>query len=50
MKTTLLLILFTITFSVNAQIAAQAKIFNGIVVAGYVDNGAYLNFAGPNIS
>jgi hypothetical protein len=50
MKATLLLILFTITFSVNAQQKPQAKIFNGIVVAGYVDNGAYLNFTGPNIS
>lgn len=50
MKTTLLLILFTITFSVNAQQKPQAQIIQGMIVAGYVDNGAYLNFTGPNIS
>jgi hypothetical protein len=50
MKTTFLLILFTITFSVNAQQKPQAKVIQGMIVAGYVDNGAYLNFTGPNIS
>lgn len=24
--------------------------FDGIIIAGYVDNGAFLNFTGPNIS
>jgi hypothetical protein len=25
-------------------------LFDGVVVCGYVDNGAYLNFTGPNLS
>jgi hypothetical protein len=50
MKTTLLLLLFTTFLSVNAQQKPQAQIFEGIVAVGYVDNGAYLNFTGPNIS
>jgi hypothetical protein len=50
MKTTLLLLLYTTVFSVNAQQKPQAQIIEGVIVAGYVDNGAYLNFTGPNIS
>ncbi|MEN9995192.1 MAG: hypothetical protein RL762_1849 [Bacteroidota bacterium] len=50
MKTTLLLLLLTTVLSVNAQQKPQTQIIEGMVVAGYVDNGAYLNFVGPNIS
>lgn len=39
-----------IAFKSNAQQKPQAQFFDGSVVAGYVDNGAYLNFTGPNIS
>ena len=54
MKTILFFCLFllTATFS-NAQ--PQTKkiavyVLDGIVAAGYVDQGAYLNFTGPNVS
>lgn len=45
--------LFLITFSFHC-FAQEKKVsvsgYEGIVVAGYVDNGAFLNFAGPNIA
>jgi len=54
MKTILFFCLFllTATFS-NAQ--PQTKkiavyVLDGIVATGYVDQGAYLNFTGPNVS
>ena len=50
MKNSLLLLLFTSVLSINAQQKTQTQIFDGIVAAGYVNNGAYLNFTGPNIS
>jgi hypothetical protein len=50
MKTTLLLLLFASALNVNGQQKTATQIFDGIVTAGYVDNGAYLNFTGPNIS
>jgi hypothetical protein len=50
MKNSLPLLLFTSVLSINAQQKTQTQIFDGIVAAGYVDNGAYLNFTGPNIS
>lgn len=28
----------------------KASFFDGIVVAGYVDHGAFINFTGPNVS
>lgn len=64
MKKTIYCFLFAIAFmcpSVNAQnnepktnTNPSSKIgfslFEGAVIAGYVDKGAYLNFVGPNIS
>lgn len=29
--------------------ALKPALWDGVIVAGYVDNGAYLNFSGPNI-
>ena len=37
-------------FSQEAGSKIKASFFDGIAVAGYVDHGAYINFAGPNIS
>lgn len=37
-------------FSQESSSAAKASFFDGIVVAGYVDHGAYINFTGPNVS
>lgn len=51
-----IVVVTTLIYSVSySQIEeAKAKIafnpFDGILVLGYVDNGAYLNFTGPNIS
>ncbi|MDF3027426.1 MAG: hypothetical protein K0S23_1733 [Fluviicola sp.] len=58
--------LFSITFSLFALFSSyaqetksetiqstskiQLKPFDGIIVAGYIDKGAFLNFTGPNIS
>ncbi|RYY34802.1 MAG: hypothetical protein EOP46_12225 [Sphingobacteriaceae bacterium] len=36
-----------LNFSAKAQV--KASLFEGIVVAGYVDNGAYVNCTGPAI-
>ncbi len=48
------LILFWLFFGVNPLIAQDSKFkaagFDGIVILGYVDNGGYTNFTGPNIS
>ena len=51
----LMLLLISVS-SINAQTTApkkeakvQAEACDGIVVAGYVDNGAYINFTGPHI-
>jgi hypothetical protein len=36
--------------TVNAQtVTKAASMFDGTVVAGYVDDGAYINFTGPHI-
>lgn len=36
---------------ISAQnVKAEVTIFEGIVVGGYVDEGAFLNFTGPNIT
>jgi hypothetical protein len=32
------------------QNAVKVVFFDGVVVGGYVDNGAYFNFTGPNIN
>jgi hypothetical protein len=65
MKQTLLFYLLTLLLS-NYSFAQETKSdekpkdstkpivefnpFDGIIIAGYVDNGAFLNFTGPNIS
>ena len=52
-------LLFSICFLVFAATCANAQpqtnkidvyVLDGIVVAGYVDQVAYLNFTGPNVS
>ncbi len=43
----------SIIANTNAQAQDQKVkmvIFDGVIVGGYVDNGAYLNFTGPNIN
>lgn len=51
-----LILLFLLMFDSFTMIAQQeerkieAAVFEGTVVAGYVDQGAYLNFLGPSIS
>ncbi|REC41089.1 hypothetical protein [Chryseobacterium sp. 5_R23647] len=37
-------------FSQEKDSKLNVSFFDGIVVAGYVDNGAYLNFTGPNVN
>ena len=49
------LTIFLPSIFVNKNVQAQEQkvkmvIFDGVVVSGYVDNGAYLNFTGPNIN
>lgn len=41
------LALCMLNFSAKAQV--KASVFEGVVVAGYVDNGAYVNCTGPAI-
>jgi len=48
-KLFLTLALFSL-FSAKAQEKVNAALYDGIVVAGYVNNGGYLNFTGPNIN
>ena len=44
------LILFGFFFTAKSQVKeTKAVLFDGIIAAGYVDNGAYLNFAGPGL-
>lgn len=43
------LILTMLFFSTKAQTTTKAVLFDGVVVAGYVDHGAYINCAGPGI-
>ncbi|ROH97978.1 hypothetical protein [Chryseobacterium daecheongense] len=37
-------------FSQESSSAVKTSFFDGIVVAGYIDHGAYINFTGPNMS
>ncbi|GAA4153185.1 hypothetical protein GCM10022217_08620 [Chryseobacterium ginsenosidimutans] len=37
-------------FSQETDSKIKASFFDGIIVAGYVDHGAFINFTGPNIS
>lgn len=42
------LTLFVLTTEVKAQVKqTKATLYEGVIVAGYADRGAYLNFAGP---
>lgn len=57
MKIRLTTALFVISFSIINSMTANAQDnkvkvsgLEGVIVAGYVDDGAFLNFAGPNIS
>jgi len=51
-KTVCTALLITSTFSLAQENSSKIKasFFDGIIVAGYVDQGAYINFTGPNIS
>ncbi|PWN69041.1 hypothetical protein C1631_013310 [Chryseobacterium phosphatilyticum] len=37
-------------FSQETSSKVKASFFDGIAVAGYVDDGAFINFTGPNVS
>jgi hypothetical protein len=37
-------------FSQESGPKVKASFFDGIVVAGYVDHGAFINFTGPNVN
>ncbi|MGC4041149.1 MAG: hypothetical protein QM710_10280 [Flavobacterium sp.] len=50
MKKLLLAVCLLSLFASNAQEKVNAAFYDGIVVGGYVDNGGYLNFTGPNIN
>lgn len=57
MKAAAIMKLVTILFSGLIAYAAQAQsnkiridAYDGIVAVGYIDNGGYLNFTGPNIN
>lgn len=39
-----------LNFAQENNSKVNASFFDGIVVAGYVDNGAFINFTGPNIN
>ncbi|MCU7615872.1 hypothetical protein NZ698_01570 [Chryseobacterium sp. PBS4-4] len=47
---TALLFSSTLFFAQENSSKIKASFFEGIVVAGYVDHGAFINFTGPNIS
>lgn len=50
MKYSLVFVLLHFSFNCFAQQKENYQLFEGILAVGYVDNGAYLNFTGPNIS
>ena len=44
-------VLNLLTINISAQnTKTEAYLFEGIIVSGYVDQGAFLNFTGPNIA
>ena len=49
-KKLLLTIALLSLFASNAQEKVNAAFYDGIVVGGYVNDGGYLNFTGPNIN
>lgn len=42
--------LSALLFAQENNSKVNASFFDGIAVAGYVDNGAFLNFTGPNVN
>lgn len=50
LKKLLLALLLIPLISANAQEKVNAAFYDGIVVGGYVNDGGYLNFTGPNIN
>lgn len=50
MKRLLLMVLLTSLFSAKAQEKVNAAFYDGIIVAGYVNDGGFLNFTGPNVN
>ena len=44
------LIAFTQAYQQLPTVEKYIKPFSGIIVSGYVDNGAFINFTGPNLS
>jgi hypothetical protein len=44
----LLLMQATVLYAQSDKV--KIELYDGIIVAGYVDNGGYLNFTGPNIN
>lgn len=50
MRNLLLILCLTSLFASNAQEKVSAAFYDGIVIGGYVDNGGFLNFTGPNIN
>ncbi len=46
---TTLLLLFIIHFGYGQENTLKITAYEGVIVSGYVDQGAYLNFTGPNL-
>lgn len=46
----ILLFLWSSNFMFAQDKKANTTLFDGTIVGGYVDNGAFLNFTGPNIN
>ena len=49
------ILIVTVLFIVSLKCYAQSEkvkfsVFDGYIIAGYVDNGAFINFTGPNIN
>lgn len=50
LKKLLLAVCITSLFSAKAQEKVNAAFYDGIVIGGYVNEGGFLNFTGPNIN
>lgn len=44
-----LFLLLVVGFAFSQEKAVKVAVYDGVVVGGYVDEGAYLNFTGPNL-
>lgn len=49
-KLIFLFVLFSLSSLAAQTEKTKVSVFDGIAVAGYVDQGAYINFTGPNVS